>query len=444
MVTVKTLKLTNLQINTDNYRFDKVSSQKEAIDQMVNDQGTKLFNLAQHIIENGLNPNDKIQVTPLEENATNYNVLEGNRRITSLKLLNNPDLIEHDDSLKTKFKKLNNENKSNILEEVECTVYENPLDAEVWIGIKHGSGTTGIETIKWTPLQKLKYEERIGKKAKITLQVITKLETSTEVPEDIKSNLVNLDITNLDRLISDPDVRKFLGIEINNGIVESEIEEKEVIKGLIQITKDLLEEKINVNNIRNKDNRKQYIKDFPEESKPQVNKKASSPWQFNGVTASKIVTKKIRRKPNPKNRKKLIPKTCVLKIKNPKVNSIYYELQDLNLDKFTNAIAISLRIFVELSLDLYIQHNKLTNVTIDSGLQHKVNEVSIHIEKNNPADKQICKGIRVETQNEDGLLGIKTLHAYIHNFTFLPSKTELITTWDRIEAFIVKIWENIK
>ncbi len=55
MATTKKINLTDLNANTENYRFEPVASQKEAIDQMVNDQGDKLFHLAEHIVENGLN-----------------------------------------------------------------------------------------------------------------------------------------------------------------------------------------------------------------------------------------------------------------------------------------------------------------------------------------------------------------------------------------------------
>ena len=90
---VKTIKLTSLFVNTENYRFEPLSSQKEAIDKMVEDKGDKLYSLVDDIVTNGLSPVDLIIVTPNEDN-NKYIVLEGNRRITSLKLLNNPTLID--------------------------------------------------------------------------------------------------------------------------------------------------------------------------------------------------------------------------------------------------------------------------------------------------------------------------------------------------------------
>lgn len=89
---IKGIRLTYLFVNTENYRFEPLTSQKEAIDKMIEDQGEKLYNLASDIMEFGLSPVDLIQVT-LSGEENKYIVLEGNRRVTSLKLLNNPSLI---------------------------------------------------------------------------------------------------------------------------------------------------------------------------------------------------------------------------------------------------------------------------------------------------------------------------------------------------------------
>jgi hypothetical protein len=98
---IKTIKLTSLFVNTENYRFEPLSSQKEAIDKMVEDQEDKLYSLVDDIVTNGLSPVDLIIVTPSED-SSKYIVLEGNRRITSLKLLNNPTLIDDKYALQTK------------------------------------------------------------------------------------------------------------------------------------------------------------------------------------------------------------------------------------------------------------------------------------------------------------------------------------------------------
>lgn len=447
MTKTEKIKLTDLRINTENYRFEPVASQKVAIDKMIDDQGEKLFNLAEHVVINGLNPNDKIQVVVSQHENTKYNVLEGNRRTVSLKLLNNPDLIDSSrhTSLKNKFKKLHEDNKSSIIKEVECTVYDSPSEADKWIKLKHAGQSDGVGTVAWTAQQVQRFEEKVEGKSSVALQTIKILQNSPDVPLDIKSKLTDLKITNLDRLISDPDVRDFLGIKINNGIIESEVEEKEVIKGLTKIAKDLLNPMFNVKDIYTKEDRRDYLEKFTKEDKPNTGNKAEKPWQFNSSSnQTSKPTSKPKPKPNPKDRDILIPNSCALKIKNPKVNSIYYELKKLRVSKFTNANAVLFRVFIELSMDCYIEENRLTTATKDSTLFKKVAEVATHLETNKLADKHICKGIRNDTSNKNDLLGIETWHAYVHNAMFSPTANNLITSWNNIQPFIEKVWENIK
>lgn len=60
---IRTIKLTSLFVNTENYRFEPLSSQKEAIDKMIEDQGDKLYSLVDDIVTNGLSPVDLIHPT---------------------------------------------------------------------------------------------------------------------------------------------------------------------------------------------------------------------------------------------------------------------------------------------------------------------------------------------------------------------------------------------
>ncbi len=445
MATTKKVKINDLLVNTENYRFEPVASQKEAIDKMVDDQGDKLYNLAEHILKNGFNPNDKVQVVVSNHDITKFNVLEGNRRTVAAKLVHTPELIDHSKhtSLKKKFKKLHDDNKRHLVKEIDCTVYENPAEADIWIKLKHAGQSEGVGTVAWTGQQVQRFEEKVEGKSSIALQTVKILQSSPDVSNDIKAGLGDLKITNLDRLIADPDVRDFLGIDIHNGLIQSDIEQKEVIKGLTRIAKDLLDPKFNVKKIYTKEDRKDYIKNFPKASVPNTSKKATKPWQFSASIAGPA-KQPSKSKPNPKDRDVLIPKSCTLKIKNPRVNSMYHELQKLSVSKFTNASAVSLRVFIELSLDCFIEENNLAGVTKDSKLIAKVNAVSTHLETNNLADKHICKGIRNAVANKNDLVGIETWHAYVHNSRFSPTPTNLVITWDNIQNFMEKLWENVQ
>ncbi|NYZ76138.1 hypothetical protein H0N98_02705 [Candidatus Micrarchaeota archaeon] len=444
-VTTKPIPIADLNVSTENYRFEPVASQKEAIDKIIENQGAKLYNLAKNIVEEGLNPIERVLVTPSSHDTTRFNVVEGNRRIVVLKLLSNPELIDDParSSLKNKFKKLHDQYKSRPTNEIECAVCDTPTEADKWIKLKHTGENDGIGTVSWTTQQIDRFREKIEQKSSIALQAIKIIQTSPDVPTEIKNSLGELKTTNLDRLISDPDVRKFLGIELNNGIIESSISEKEVVKGLTQVAKDLLDPNFNVKKIYTKDDRKDYIQKFNPVSKPNTNIKAVKPWR---APASAPTTKYAKApKPFPMHRRYLIPKKCVMKITNSKVNKIYYELQKLDANKFTNAAAVLLRVFVELSIDCYLIEHKLP--TTEKGnyikLKKKANTVANELVAKKIADKTVFKGIRTAISDKDSILGIDTLHAYVHNPHFSPAPKDLIIAWDNIEEFMKKVWENI-
>ncbi|MBA4241436.1 MAG: hypothetical protein C0448_11975 [Sphingobacteriaceae bacterium] len=453
MAKTQKIKISDLQINTENYRYEPVSSQKEAIDLLIDEQKDKLYNLAEHIIIHGLNPNDMIQITPSNIDKTKYNVLEGNRRTVTLKLLNNPDLIDQNKHgiLKKKFKKLQDDHKTKLVKEIDCILYDNPTEADKWIKLKHAGQIEGAGTVAWTSQQIQRFEEKVEGKSSIALQTIKLLQNSQDVPNVIKNNLPDLKITNLDRLLSDPAVREMLGVEINNGIIQSELNEKEVVKGLTQIVKDLVNPKFNVKKIYSKEDRKEYINTFPKNSKPLATEKAEKPWQFTANSNIAPVKQPVKKtKPNPKDRKKLIPKNPAIKISNSKVNSIYHELMDIDVTKHTNAVAVLFRVFIELSIDSYIEEHKVGNSSslssAKSGInfQQKMDIVVNHMDSKKFADTAICKGIKAAIKDKNDILGIDTWHAYVHNNRFSPKAPNLIITWDNMQDFMVILWNNIK
>ena len=94
-------------------------NQREAIAVMIESQKKKLATLAEDIVKNGLNPSDPLIVTPNEKNGRKFKVLEGNRRITTLKLLKNNNLIpEEHKPLLNRFKKLSSDYAKNPIKDV--------------------------------------------------------------------------------------------------------------------------------------------------------------------------------------------------------------------------------------------------------------------------------------------------------------------------------------
>lgn len=455
----KTIKLTSLFVNTENYRFEPLSSQKEAIDKMIENQGEKLYLLAHDIVTNGLSPVDSIMVT-YGDDKSKFIVLEGNRRVTSLKLLNNPTLVDDKFApLRKRFQKLQNEcidSKSNF-KHIECAVFENPSDADIWIKRKHSGELNGIGTVTWNSQQKQRFEERIEGKSSAPLQIISLLKSSVEVSSNLKDSLHKLNITNLQRLISDPYVRENLGLEINNGALVSNINVSEVIKGLVKVVTDILNPEFKVADIYNREKRKKYIDSFDENQKPDLSQEVSNQWNIQGLESNEKsmplnTEKKDEKKTNLKKntpRTTLIPKSFVLNIENAKISKIFEELKQIQVKTCPNASSVLLRVFLELSVDTYLETYKLvknsalTACSSGESLQGKVGKVLNHMNQSGIISNDISKGIRAEINDINSVLSIESLNAYVHNGLFYPKADNLIIGWDNIETFFTLLWNAI-
>jgi hypothetical protein len=166
------------------------------------------------------------------------------------------------------------------------------------------------------------------------------------------------------------------------------------------------------------------------------------------LTDAKSAPPSKKTAPSPKERKHLIPKSCVLEIDNPKVEAIYRELQKLDVTKFKNAVAVTFRVFIELSLDCYIEANGLDkNPASGKGfkpLKEKVSDVTDHLINIKGADKNICTGINTAVRNKNDLLGLTTWHAYVHNPHYSPTPQNLLITWDNVQKFAEILWSNVQ
>jgi hypothetical protein len=129
-----------------------------------------------------------------------------------------------------------------------------------------------------------------------------------------------------------------------------------------------------------------------------------------------------------------------LRIEQSRINEIYHELRRLNINDYTNAVSVLFRVFLELSIDEYIEKNNLGTDLIVR-LNAKMNEVGNHLKAQGKMSDQQLKPVRRAAQG-DSFLGttITTMHQYIHNQHFHPAPQDLIATWDSLQPYFEAIW----
>ena len=456
------ISLSNLYLDLQNPRYEEQASQNEALNTIAGEQKEKLLVLLRDIIANGLNPSDIPIVMPDRERVNGYIVLEGNRRIAALKLFKKPGILTNS-GLKQKYSKLNEKHKGNIVKSIECLVVENREEANLWIERKHEGEMNGAGTVRWDNVQKSRFlASKTGKDSK-AVQLIDFMKAATNGDAEFAEQLGKVSATNLERFVSTPDVRTVLGLEYNHGDYSSRYDWNEIIKGLKAVVSRFSEDGFNVNAIYHKEDRLKFISEIPLEELPDRNKKAESSWklkefrsqavlQGDSEASSDTTVDKTADMDNqrPTKRWRFVPDGLKLTIPNERSNRILSELKQMSHVAMPNACAVMMRVFLELSVDCYLEEFQLLkNGAVSASkdprdLKQKTNEViNQMIQQKIYLDQAKAKGIRTEINNDKSVFSIDTLNAYVHNLNFNPIPETLMLSWDNIEPFIVAVWKAI-
>lgn len=441
----KPIKITNLLLNSDNPRFDTTSSQREAMDMMISELDKKMLVLIQSIIDDELNPSELTMVTPTKKREK-YKVLEGNRRIAALKLINTPNMFKDKyKSFTNRLKKILRDYHGKKINEVECVSFTDEADANRWIKLKHTGENNGKGVVSWDAQQSGRFDAKMGGKERVGLQAINFLRNFKD--EDIDKKLPKIPITSFERLLTDKYVQSVLGLNINNELLETNLIREEIKKGLLKVVDDLVGKKIKTKNIYTKGNRRSYVSNFKEKDVPNPKKLAENTWYLNSPIRTKSKSKK-KTKPQPEKRIYLIPPNCVLDVDEAKANKIYRELRDLEVGRFKHALSVLLRVFMEISVDKFVEKYKLPTTYKSStnkqlSLRSKLKNTIEYMTINGMATSNELKGARTITQGTDNMFSMDTFNDYVHNRHFSPTIDALTTGWDNIQIFMQKLWENV-
>lgn len=439
---VDEINVVNLIANIENPRYELVGNQQEAIEVMLHDQKRKLVNLSEHILANGINPSELPIVSPYED-SKHYIVLEGNRRVVALKLLHNPEIVKTHKAFYKKIKPLANQFAKNPINKIPCAVFPNSADADEWIELKHTGENDGVGTVAWNTQQKDRFEARRSGKSSVAMQAIDFLQNSPLSDDKMRADLKTLPVTNFERLLTDKNVQSVLGIVIQDGRLRTDIAQAEIHKGLSKVAKDLIGKKIKVKDIYTKEDRDKYITShFKQADVPNKANKAKNPWELASFTKPAAPVSHPKAYPTTTTRKTLIPKDCILSIKDKRINDIYRELRQLDCDSAKNAVAVLFRVFLELSVDHYISTNKQLAASLPPNpkLAQKVQSVAQHFTSSNIMNSNEIKPVNTCVSSKNNIISIDTFHAYVHNPHMSPIPGDLKSAWDNLQLFITKLW----
>jgi len=443
MAETVTIAVADLLMDAENPRLPEPNvGQRNAIREMAKQQRKKLLMLARDIAENGLNPADLLIVVPSREDSRRYVVVEGNRRLAALRALENPNLLAGVVSEKAlaELQRLSKKFQETPVEFVQCLVVKDRDAAVHWIELRHTGENDGAGIVRWDKHEKERFLARTKALKLYAIQVLDFLEGKGLLTREQRRKVV---LTNLERLLGTPAVRKKLGIGKVQGEMVPLADETRVAKALVHVIKDVSEGGVPVRQIYHREDRIRYAENLPTdvavEPTRSPRKTAGTPESGRPVVKKPVAPRATKRR---RERETLIPRDCVFSITDPRVFDIAGELRKLKLEDYPNAVSVLLRVFVELSVDAHIEREKLT-VSNHPDLAEKLNKVTEDLVRRQKLTKQQAVPARRAAQKDSFLApSVKLMHQWVHNKHVFPAAGDLRSHWDSLQPFLMAVWSQ--
>lgn len=472
------LKLANLFLDLGNPRYEEQANQAEALNTIATAQGDKLLALLRDIIEHGLNPSELLIVAPMESERgggkNSHVVLEGNRRVAAMKLLRNPNILR-DEKLKNKYVKLHDNFKDKLPKQIDCIVLK-PAEARLWIERKHEGELGGVGVVAWDSVQKDRFNKKNSHKDSRALQLIDFMKSLCNDDDDFKAKVDKIGPTNFDRLFSTPEVRYKVGLDVKNGMFVAYHSPEEIIRGLRSVVKHMSKSSFSVDDIYYRDDRVKFIAKVGKDGElPDENARDEKTWilreyqsrqgNISGTDKGKDNDNQNQNENGGKNgnhkgggtageqrptmRETLIPSNLTLTIPNERINRLFVEMKSLDLNGTPNICAVMMRVFVEWSIDCFLETfdvkgEKQLNPETHRSIKGKFNDVVAKMKTLHVAHPDYYKGMETAFSEEaSSIFSFHTLNAYVHNNFFNPIPSELMLSWDNAQPFIEALWKAV-
>jgi hypothetical protein len=425
----------DLLIDEQNPRLSEPNAgQREAHRAMAHHQQRKLYRLAKHIVEHGLDPSQLPIVSPSENDVNRYIVLEGNRRLAALKALENPDSLVDAiaPGILKEIRKLSKQYQQAPIDFVQCVVVKDRAEANTWIELKHTGENEGASMVKWDSVEAGRFRARSGSLPP-HLQALAFLEKRGDLTLEKRQGVA---ATSLKRLLESPVVREKIGLELRNKVLFLRAEADKVAKALMHVVENLPR----VGKIYTKEDRIEFANKLPSRivvvptvAAGQGIALSDAEDKF-ATTQTKSSVVRL-----PRQRERLIPSNCALNVTDPRVRAIEGELRHLNT-KFANAVGVLFRVFIELSADCYIIRLGLAT-TPDAHLTKKLQDVAHDLMARQKLTSQQAKPVNRAASSDSFLApSVKLMNDYVHNQHTFPAPGDLLASWNSLQPFITAVW----
>ena len=453
------LSIDGLLLDLDNPRLGSTSSQSEALASLVQLNPSHFQNLMASIRDYGLDPGDSLYVVRSED-GQDFVVLEGNRRLSALKVLSNPDVLAGTDLPEGTKKPLVREASGFERSEVEpilCVRFDDRADANDWIRRRHTGVASGEGRIIWKPLEIQRFSgdyttidviEFVGRNA-----AYSKAEW-----EKAQSALGGQKSTNLTRLLESAAGQAHLGIKVETETAPRGkipilgVDPQWALDVLKRIVDDILKGDINSRRLNRATDIEKYFADLPPELQPGPGTAAATPKAFRDVSLAGSRPKPRKRpatkkKPVPGARKTLAPKKHPFDMSNSeKLRMLVWEASALNTERLPLSCAFVLRAVVELAVNHYLKANGLPlgpQEGPEFNLTKKASDVVQDLRSSEKVPAGDLHPFRNNFLSKTSAYSIQSLNGFVHNPYQLPTADALRAGWEAVLPVLVATYGTV-
>jgi len=438
--------LAKLELDLKNPRFMETRNQKEAIAMMLDKRGNEIYNIAKDILDHGQNPTDLIAVFKRDDGT--FVVKDGNRRVTAMKLMMDPKLIDKSDtSNRKRYSELNRRIDRSNYKYVSCIVFDDEDEVDQWVERSHSGAQDGIGHVKWDPIQKMRFAARKGG-PNPTLKIYDYViySKNMEVDDD------TFPITTLQRLIDNPFFREQVGLSIVDKQIVIQGDPNRFLDEMELVIKDFEKNsRYKVADVISNEKVKEYVQEQRKKGRfKDVDGKIQTPMPEPILIEPPLIVPgakktKCKTRQTTSSRTFLIPKDVKIEIKSERINDTFEEMKCLYIDRFRNTSAVMLRILLEMSVDYYIAENKDKDVgngrklgfyaEAGNPLASKISMILEYGKNSKTIDESVRKNMEVTMKKSVVKIDVE-LNQFVHNFHHNPTAENVKLLWNSLEGFI--------
>lgn len=458
----------NLSLWDENPRFpEEYFSKREAelVEYFLRKKEFKIQSFAQEVAKDFDLPQlEKIVVLRLKGK---YIVLEGNRRLVAYKILLNPTLTT-DQPLRRLFEELKKKTKISGSFKLEANVTTVKEEGLRFVDRKHNRGNNEVG---WGEPERRNFAVRRfhGKNKDVLRVELGNAVKKLSLPDAIKEAVLSKGlVTTFYRIVDSASARKKLAYGVSDsGVIRIKNQKKfndllKVITYNVWIKKDFNGGEVDSRSLNKTLAIDKYVFGLLSKNVVRVDDEIKTSTKET-LFGERVILAPSRSRSNQLSvdRKFLINSSIY--IQSPRINDIYDELRKkIEVDITPNASAVLFRVFMECSIDCYIDAHKL-KIQDDTKLAGKILLVTEHLEdalalrrlaeegnrSPTPNEFKKAKGKvkfkcmrRVATKDNNSILSVETFHDFVHDYRTSPIPSELKKHWDNLDSFFVALWNS--